>query len=188
MSSHPHGGLEDTLLRETVDGPDAGSSRVEEVDALPRGSIIGRYVVLERIGSGGMGVVYAAYDPDLDRRVALKVLRKVVTEEQTESRARSRLLREGQAMAKLRHPNVIAVHDVGTDAGRVFIAMEFIDGSTLTEWLAERNGEEVSLHGKGNGVLRQIVRTHLNTYKEVTDYRDEHADRGGAGITIVSLG
>ncbi|MEM7159748.1 MAG: serine/threonine-protein kinase [Myxococcota bacterium] len=136
MTSGPRGGLEDTLLRETIDGPGASSSRIEEVDALPRGSIIGRYVVLERIGSGGMGVVYAAYDPDLDRRVALKVLRTKVTEEQTESRARSRLLREGQAMAKLRHPNVIAVHDVGTDAGRVFIAMEFIDGSTLGDWLA----------------------------------------------------
>ncbi len=128
------GGLEDTLLRETI-GDEASRSRVEEVDALPRGAMVGRYVVLEHIGAGGMGVVYAAYDPDLDRRVALKVLRASLDDDDQGEQARARLLREGQAMARVRHPSVIAVHDVGTHERRVFIAMEFIDGCTLTDWL-----------------------------------------------------
>ncbi|MEM9457932.1 MAG: tetratricopeptide repeat protein [Myxococcota bacterium] len=131
-----HRELEDTLLRETI-GDSAGSSRVEDVETLRRGAMVGRYVVLEHIGAGGMGVVYAAYDPDLDRRVALKVLRAAVDGGKGDQ-ARARLLREGQAMAKVRHPNVIAVHDVGTHERRVFIAMEFIDGGTLSQWLAER--------------------------------------------------
>ncbi len=101
------------------------------------GSVLGRYIVLSRLGGGGMGVVYGAYDPQLDRKVALKLLR-------TEGAAlagrdaQARLLREAQAMARLSHPNVIAVHDVGTLGEEVFIAMEFIDGRTLTRWLKEK--------------------------------------------------
>ncbi|MEX1365883.1 MAG: serine/threonine-protein kinase [Nannocystaceae bacterium] len=129
----PRGGLEDTLLRETADD-EAGSLEADDLQ-LERGATIGRYVVLERIGAGGMGVVYAAYDPDLDRRVALKILRSSLADDAA-GQARSRLLREGKAMARVRHPNVVAVHDVGTDQGRVFIAMEFVDGGTLTDWLA----------------------------------------------------
>ncbi len=121
-------------------GSSPGSSRVADVEALPRGATVGRYVVLEHIGAGGMGVVYAAYDPDLDRKVALKVLRSVVDDARG-AEARARLLREGQAMARVRHPNVIAVHDVGTHEQRVFIAMEFIDGGTLADWLVERRRE-----------------------------------------------
>ena len=127
-------GLEDTLLRETI-GDEASHSRVEDIEALPRGAMVGRYVVLEHIGAGGMGVVYAAYDPDLDRRVALKVLRATLDDESEGDVARARLLREGRAMASVHHTNIIAVHDVGTHEQRVFIAMEFIDGYTLTDWL-----------------------------------------------------
>src|SRR5262245_37690244 len=75
-----------------------------------------------------MGVVYAAYDPELDRRVALKLLHAGGSVE-----ARKRLLREAQAMARLAHPNVIAVHDVGTWGDEVFVAMEFVEGPTLAE-------------------------------------------------------
>jgi tetratricopeptide (TPR) repeat protein/predicted Ser/Thr protein kinase len=95
-------------------------------ETLERGSSLGRYLILDRLGQGGMGVVYAAYDRELDRKVAVKLLRG--------ERARdggARLLREAQAMARLQHPNVIAVHDVGTFGGRVFVAMEFVDGETL---------------------------------------------------------
>ena len=101
-----------------------------------RGTQIGRYVVLEKLGAGGMGVVYGAYDPELDRKVALKLLLprakgSVGTKEQ------QRLFREAQAMAQLNHPNVVAVHDVGEHDGRVFLAIEFVLGRTLTAWLAE---------------------------------------------------
>jgi tRNA A-37 threonylcarbamoyl transferase component Bud32 len=98
-----------------------------------RGESLGRYVVLRQIGSGGMGVVYAAYDPELDRRVALKVLAAAASEET----GPARLLREAQTMARISHPNVITVHDVGEVDGRLFIAMELVDGVDLKQWLSE---------------------------------------------------
>ncbi len=98
------------------------------------GDTISRYVVLRRIGAGGMGVVYAAYDPQLDRKVALKLLRTGIG--LGEGEARARLVREAQAIAQLSHPNVVAVYDVGTTTeGEVYVAMEFVDGDTLTQWL-----------------------------------------------------
>jgi tetratricopeptide (TPR) repeat protein len=83
-----------------------------------------------------MGEVYAAYDPELDRKVALKILHAV--RDRADERNRSRLLREAKAIAKLRHPNVIVVHDAGSIGGRVFLTMEYVDGQTLAAWLAER--------------------------------------------------
>lgn len=99
---------------------------------LERGTTLGRYVILERLGMGGMGEVFAAYDPHLDRKVALKLLRGGAL---SAEEGRARLLREAQAMARLQHPNVITVHDVGVLDDRVFIAMEFIEGETLSDWL-----------------------------------------------------
>jgi len=101
---------------------------------LPRGATLSRYVVLERIGHGAMGVVYAAYDPELDRQVALKLLRP--RGRQLEE-LRRRLLREAQALARLSHPNVVAVHDVGTAGDAVFLALELVDGTSLERWMAE---------------------------------------------------
>jgi tetratricopeptide (TPR) repeat protein/predicted Ser/Thr protein kinase len=100
---------------------------------LDRGASLGRYLILDRLGQGGMGVVYAAYDPELDRKVAVKLLRGDHARD-----GGARLLREAQAMARLQHPNVIAVHDVGTFGGRVFAAMEFVDGATLAEVVRSR--------------------------------------------------
>ncbi|HET6583960.1 MAG TPA: protein kinase, partial [Nannocystaceae bacterium] len=91
------------------------------------GDLVGRYVLLERIGAGGMGVVHRAYDPDLDRHVALKLLRAGARPGAPES-ARLRLLREAQALAKLSHDHVVAVFDVGTTADEVFLAMELVEG------------------------------------------------------------
>ncbi|HVZ89671.1 MAG TPA: protein kinase [Polyangia bacterium] len=104
-------------------------------DALPRGTLVGRYTVLTLVGHGGMGEVYAAYDPQLDRKVALKLLR---TQRADTSRGEARLLREAQAIAQLSHPNVVTVYDVGTFDGRVFVAMEYVEGETLSSWLADR--------------------------------------------------
>jgi tetratricopeptide (TPR) repeat protein/predicted Ser/Thr protein kinase len=104
----------------------------EPAPALPRGTAVGRYTVLSRLGAGGMGVVYVAYDPELDRKVALKLLRPGGSHKRPQ--ARGRLLREAQALAKLAHPNVVTVHDVGEHEGEVWLAMELIDGHTLTEW------------------------------------------------------
>ncbi len=105
---------------------------------------LGRYVVLGTIGQGGMGVVYRAYDPQLDRKVALKLVH-VQASAPRRHRARARLLREGQAMARLAHPNVVPVFDSGTHGDDVFIAMEYVEGITLREWLraAPRRWREV---------------------------------------------
>ena len=92
----------------------------------------GRYVLLSTIGAGGMGVVHAAFDRELDRKVALKFLAAGGGEEP--ARARARLQREAQALAKLTHPNVITVHDVGLLDGEVFVAMELVVGRTLRAW------------------------------------------------------
>src|SRR5262245_39383385 len=99
-----------------------GSARrpVRSKPAVSRGTLFGRYVVLDELGAGGMGVVYAAYDPDLNRRVALKVLRSV----RRSSGGQGRMLREAQALARLSHPNVVAVYDVGSFRDQVFLAME----------------------------------------------------------------
>src|SRR5438105_1836645 len=102
------------------------------------GATLGRYVVLSLLGSGGMGSVYSAYDPTLDRRVAGKLVRGDITDPSELALTRSRLLREAQAMARLSHPNIITVHDVGIVDEQVFVAMEFIQGGTLRQWLCER--------------------------------------------------
>ena len=120
--------------------------------SLPRKNIgdrVGRYLVLGTLGIGGMGVVFTAYDPQLDRKVALKLLRAAVgagpgngaNERMLEAgrdaqQARTRLRREAQAIARLSHPHVVAVYDVGTtDDGDVYIAMEFVEGQNLSVWL-----------------------------------------------------
>ena len=103
---------------------------------LSRGAAFGRYTVLDPIGHGPMSEVYAAYDPELDRKVALKILRD--GGEGPEAPGRSRLLREAKAIAKLRHPNVVVVHEAGTLDERVFLAMEYVEGQTLAAWLADR--------------------------------------------------
>lgn len=103
---------------------------------LSRGAAIGRYLILDRIGAGGMGVVYAAHDPELDRKVAIKLLRPDRTGAAAEEH-RLRLQREAQAIARLSDPNVVAVYDAGTLGEQVFVAMEFVEGRTLRQWLAE---------------------------------------------------
>ena len=92
---------------------------------------VGRYAILEQLGSGAMGVVFAAYDPELDRKVAVKLL---APGRDTE-RARQQLLAEAQALAKLSHPNVVPVHDAGRHEGRVFLAMEYVRGQTLRQFI-----------------------------------------------------
>ncbi|HXJ20605.1 MAG TPA: serine/threonine-protein kinase [Polyangia bacterium] len=104
-----------------------------EETGLAKGATIGRYVVLGLLGRGGMGEVYAAYDPELDRKIAVKLLRARGTTAGADGR--TRLLREAQAIARLSHPNVVVVFDVGTFRDSVFIAMEFVEGSTLGYWI-----------------------------------------------------
>ncbi len=98
------------------------------------GSMLGRYIVLSELGRGGMSVVFVAYDPQLDRRVALKVVRG---DKLTEA-YRARLHREAQALARLSHPSVVTVFDVGDIEDDTFVAMELVEGQTLRDWWREK--------------------------------------------------
>ena len=108
-----------------VPGPPAAPARRAPLAA---GARVDRYQILGFVGRGGMGEVYAAYHPDLDRRIALKIGHDygVGIEER-----QARLLREARSIARLSHPNVVPVYDAGTAADRVYVAMEFIEGPTL---------------------------------------------------------
>ncbi len=148
--------LADLGVGETVDGalaatmsgaptapPVAATSAPGSGGPVRAAQRVGRYLILRQIGAGGMGVVFAAYDEELDRKVAVKLLRQAGD---ARSDLRARILREAQAMARLSHPNVVQVYEVGevaTAAGQVFIAMEFIEGTTLSEWQRQRSWEEV---------------------------------------------
>src|SRR5262245_18588732 len=122
----------------------AEAARAEH-EVLPPGSAVGRYRVLRTLGAGGMGIVYEAHDPQLRRRIALKLHRSGVTDAEPMERVERRLLAEAQAMAQLAHPNVVAVHDAGLYRGRVFVAMELVDGITLRRWMRqERTSWEVT--------------------------------------------
>ena len=134
-------GLDDTIA------PDSLEAGQETRDLHPPGSMIGQYIIDNVIGAGGMGVVYAARDPKLDRTVAIKVLRR--NDDELDERLGERLVREAQSMAKLSHPNVVTVYEAGTVAGEIYLAMEFVDGCTLGDWLKEPRS------------WREIVKTYV---------------------------
>jgi len=113
------------------------SSRPPRDAGLQPGDRVGRYVIEAVLGQGGMGTVLAARDPDLARLVAIKVLHAQANPSADLTGGPQRLLREAQAMAKLAHPGVITVHDVGVVGDRLFVAMEMIDGVDLRRWLAQ---------------------------------------------------
>ncbi|MEM7153231.1 MAG: serine/threonine-protein kinase [Myxococcota bacterium] len=136
-------GQEDTIIGgglDTVPG-DASTERAGRAQSLQSGERVGRYVVLSELGAGGMGVVLAAYDPELDRKVAVKLVRP----EARSTTARERMVREARAMAKLAHPNVVSVFDAGEHDGAVYIAMEFVEGMTLAEALGGPRGPNAVL-------------------------------------------
>ncbi len=95
---------------------------------------LGRFLLLRELGAGGMGTVYAAYDEQLDRKVAVKLLHARELEQDTQ---RQRVLREAQAMARVSHQNVVHIYDVGEIESQIFMAMEYVDGMTLAAWQKE---------------------------------------------------
>jgi tetratricopeptide (TPR) repeat protein len=117
------------------DGSDGGSSRTTEV--LAPGTRVGRYEIVELVGSGGAGKVYRARDPQLERFVALKLLHAPPLDEPVSARTQALLLQEARTVARLSHPNVVAAFDVGVHEGALFVAMEFIDRVSMRDWLAE---------------------------------------------------
>jgi serine/threonine-protein kinase len=122
---------------------------------------IGRFIVLERLGAGGMGVVYAAYDNALERKIAIKIM---FPREDDEGHTTLRLRREAQAMARLSHPNVVQVFEVGEYRDSLFLAMEFVHGQTLDAWQREapRSWREiVSMHAQAGQGLAAAHRAGL---------------------------
>jgi tetratricopeptide (TPR) repeat protein/predicted Ser/Thr protein kinase len=115
------------MVRARASAPVAPAGAEPDRRLLAHGTLVGRYEIQRVVGLGAMGVVYAAHDTQLRRDVAVKLVRAHSDQE--------RLLREAHALARLRHPNVITVHDVGTAGDRVFIVMELVQGTTLTERL-----------------------------------------------------
>ncbi len=128
------------VSREAEDATSPAPSHAERPGSTPpspsRGATIGRYVIMDLLGAGAMGEVHAAYDPELDRKVAIKILRPHAGDS---GELETRLLREAQAMAKLSHANVVPVHDAGKYHSQVFVAMEYVQGRTLRAWQRERH-------------------------------------------------
>jgi len=117
----------------------------ERPSMLAIGTRVARYELAQLLGAGAMGYVYAARDPELERMIALKLLRPDIGGPDAQLVMQERLRREAQAMAQLAHPNVVAVHDVGVYEDRVFVAMEYVQGTTLAHWLvaAPRTQREI---------------------------------------------
>ena len=115
-------------------GPAASSRREPrpEPKSFEPGSRVGRYVIERVLGEGGMGAVYLAHDPELNRRVAIKLLHASMS---SNPEHKARFLREAQAMARVSHPNVVAVHDIVNLDDQLVVAMEYVEGSTLREWM-----------------------------------------------------
>jgi tetratricopeptide (TPR) repeat protein/predicted Ser/Thr protein kinase len=147
---------------------DAGK---EPLAQLVRGSVIAdRYVLLDQLGAGGSGVVYSAFDRKLDRKLALKFMRTDAYDHTAEGQ--SRLLREGQSLARLSHPNVVAVYDVGAFERHSYIAMELIEGRNLRQWLLdEKPGWERTL-----AVFLEAARGLLAAHKAGLVHRDFKPD------------
>jgi predicted Ser/Thr protein kinase len=133
-----HADLHATMLLRTRDGRDLMSAVLADALELTPGAKLGRYEVVAKLGRGAMGVVYRARDPELGRELALKVMR-------ASGDAGERLLGEAQALAQVNHPNVVTVHDVGRVGDDVFVAMELLEGVTLSTWcqLAPRTRDEL---------------------------------------------
>jgi tRNA A-37 threonylcarbamoyl transferase component Bud32/tetratricopeptide (TPR) repeat protein len=147
---------------------------------LNRGALIDRYTILEALGSGGVATVYSAYDAQLERVVALKMLQPHVDVPEV----RRRLFREAQAMARLKHPNVVTVYDVGKFHRQIYIAMECVDGSNLKDWAtAERPWREVlgALKAAGRGLAAAHEAGLIHR-----DFKPENVLVGNDGRVLVS--
>lgn len=150
----------------------------------------GRYVIRKVLGEGGMGIVYAAYDPTLNRKIAIKVLRVANGHNDVDTRsARARMLREAQAMAMVGHPNLVNVFDVGTYLDDVYIAMEFVEGVTLRDWLATQDKKDwKEILAKFVGAARGLGAAHRRHLIH-RDFKPENVMVDSAGhVRVMDFG
>jgi predicted Ser/Thr protein kinase len=145
------------------------------------GATLGRYRLERELGAGAMGVVHAAFDPDLERRIALKVIKSATAT----AESRDRLLREARAMARLSHPNVVTVHEVGTAGGRDFVAMELIDGESLAEWLRGKRRSTAAILDVFVAAGRGLAAAHAAGIVH-RDFKPHNVLRSGDGRIVVT--
>jgi tetratricopeptide (TPR) repeat protein/tRNA A-37 threonylcarbamoyl transferase component Bud32 len=163
-----------------------GGNRSEAVAQLhiAQMTAIGRYQVLSKLGHGAMGIVYACYDARLDRRVAVKILR---SDRRTE-KVRVRMVREARAMAKLNHPNVAHVYEVGEWSGRAFVAMEYIHGKTLREWGRSRRRGWRDALALGLAAARGLAAAHAEGLTH-RDFKPDNVMVGDDGrVRVMDFG
>jgi len=160
------------------------SPKAEVASALAPGQRLGRFVIEQTLGAGGMGIVVEARDPDLDRTVAIKVLHAG-----TRDRARQeRLIREARALARIAHPNVVTVHEVGEHDGQMFIVMERIDGPSLRAWLAEAPRTVEATLDILAGAARGLAEAHAHGITH-RDFKPENVMIDGDGrARVVDFG
>jgi predicted Ser/Thr protein kinase len=166
-------------LGRTATAPVSSTERPEVAESL--GGSLGRYRLERELGEGGMGVVHAAFDPDLQRRIALKVLRIAAPSLE----AKDRLLREARAMARLAHPNVVTVHEVGTANGRDYVAMELILGDTLADWLRSEKRRPVEIVAAFLAAGRGLAAAHAAGIVH-RDFKPHNVLRSRAGRIVVT--
>jgi predicted Ser/Thr protein kinase len=174
----------DDELAQTATAPGAPAAGSETVASGPGSARelaqtkLGRFELETVLGTGGMGVVHAAYDPELERRVAVKVLHK-------NADARARLLREARAMAKLSHANVITVFDVGTADGEDFVAMELIEGGTLGDWIESTKPRPRDVIAAFVAAGRGLVAAHAEGLVH-RDFKPSNVLRSQSGRIVVT--
>ena len=152
----------------------------DEGELLPT-ILVDRYQIERRLGSGGMGVVYAARDIHLDRRVPVKV----VGPRMDPGSGQGRLVHEAQAMAKFRHPNIATVYDIGVSADRLFVVMELVDGGTVTQWLEARPRSWREIVGIYVQAARGLGAAHAEGFVH-RDFKPENVLVGKDGVARVS--
>jgi tetratricopeptide (TPR) repeat protein len=173
----------------TADSPDLDATLAATRDPpapsrSPAITRMGRYLLLTRLGEGGMGIVYAAYDPELDRKVAIKLLR----DHAADAEASLRLQREAQAMARLSDPHCVAIYDVGIHDTQVYIAMEFVDGCSLGEWLRSERPQRDQIIAAFLAAGRGLAAAHASGIVH-RDFKPDNVLRDRSGrIRVTDFG
>ncbi|MFO0635709.1 MAG: serine/threonine-protein kinase [Nannocystaceae bacterium] len=170
----------------STQGADAAASAPAQ--ALQPGRTIGRYTLQQRLGQGGMGVVHAAWDPELQRKVAIKLLHARDPSRVSTAELRQRLLREAQTLARLDHPNVVGVHEVGVHGELVFIVMDFVEGLTLAQWVGARERSWLEIVDAYQQAARGLAAAHAAGVIH-RDFKPDNAmiDRSGR-VRVMDFG
>src|SRR5215467_686175 len=182
-------GVADTVAGKLVERPDADKLARQVARARIGNKLfaktekvnLGRYHLLEMVGAGGMGVVWGAWDPELERRVAIKLL------DATIPAARDRIVHEGQALARLSHPNVVPIYDVGVVDDQVYLVMEWVRGQNLRHYCREPHtvGELIAVYraaGEGLAAAHRAGLIHR-------DFKPENAMLGDDGrVRVLDFG